>query len=126
MLDGILYSTSLVTQSGVGTGLRSASLQPSSLLLYTAGGAPIASSFNIDVEIGTARIYSQKADGSCIPIQIGSVSVFPIQNGEYITIDDLNRLFNINMTTIKLSKGVANTWLGLNADREIIYNTAPS
>jgi len=126
MLDGILYATRYNTQSGSGATLRSATVQPSYLQLYTAGGTPVTSSFTIDVQSGISRLYSQKAGGECIPIQIGSASIAPIQNDEYITIDDFNQLFNINMTTVRLNKGTINKYLYLDASKNITYVDAPA
>jgi len=59
-------------------------------------------------------------------IYIGDTAAGAQGKGEYILIDDYNQLFDINMTTIKLSKGTANAWLTLNANKEIVYNVAPT
>jgi len=58
-----------------------------------------------------------------IPIYIGR---YAAGNAEYIMVNDAAQLFDINTTTIKLSKGQASKWLALNANREIEYLDPPS
>ena len=57
-----------------------------------------------------------------IPINIGCQGT-PIYDlhGEYITVDDWNQRFTINMTKTKFNKGTANKYLYLDANKEISY-----
>jgi hypothetical protein len=61
-----------------------------------------------------------------IPIRIGSISSSLNRHGENILIDDYNRIFDINFTDIKLSKGIPSKWLALDADKKIIYLDTPT
>lgn len=61
-----------------------------------------------------------------VPIRIGSASSSLNRHGENILIDDYNRIFDINFTDIKLSKGTPSKWLALDADKKIIYLDTPT
>lgn len=125
LLDGTMYASAFKAQSGSGTSVKQINVAANVLTMYaTVVGNSYAGV--MDIVSGTYRIYSQNAAGNCLPIQIGSASVWPIQNDEYITIDDANQLFNINMTTVRLNKGTALKYLYLDASKNITYVDAPS
>jgi len=60
-----------------------------------------------------------------LPVVIGALSGTHI-NGEYISINDSARLFKINTTNIELTKGIANKWISLDANKNIMYNDPPA
>lgn len=88
--------------------------------------------YNIGATLGLSPsqflIQATRGDGLdiSIPILIGASGIGLGINGEHILVDDNSQLFDINMTTIKLSKGTANKWLGLDVNKEIVYNDPPT
>jgi len=70
-----------------------------------------------------ALIYTNDGYSHTKPILIGDIG---INHSENIVIDDSARIFKINMTNINLSKGTANKWLSLDANKNVVYNNAPS
>ena len=60
------------------------------------------------------------------PIYIGDLTNTGNYHGENILVDDYNRLFSINMTTVRLNKGTALKYLYLDASKNITYVDAPS
>jgi hypothetical protein len=63
---------------------------------------------------------------SSTPITVGSIVGTGGQNNEYIKIDDNNRLFEINMTNIKLTKGTPSKWLSIDGSGFVVYNDPPA
>jgi hypothetical protein len=123
-LDGMLEVTAINTANSI-------------LTEYVSGLTPNYLSFdygytgyNITAKISLSptqlEIQALRGNGldTAIPIVIGGFA--GNTNNEHIIIDDDNQLFDINMTTIKLSKGTASKWLSLDVNKEITYNDPPT
>lgn len=111
-LDGGFIATSLRSQLGSSL----SSLGPASLNIRNGSDAWIEIASNVMHLHGDGGLAS-------VPIIIGDGKLQ--FNSEYLTIDDYNRLFDINMSTIKLSKGIPSKWLALDSSRNIVYMDAP-
>lgn len=70
---------------------------------------------------GSTYLYAEDAitGKASLPLYIGDK--LARYNGEYILIDDLHKIFDINMTDIRLNKGMASKALALDANKKITY-----
>lgn len=61
------------------------------------------------------------------PVYIGAANNMSGEDyhNEYITIDDYNRLFEINMTNVKLTKGTASKYYGTDVNKNLVPMTDP-
>jgi len=107
-----------------------------SILAYNGFGnysTPVGKNAEVSVfanSTGTEVILRSRDITSAIgiPIRIGhdpDITGVGYHN-ESIIIDDYNRLFNIDMTTVRLNKGTALKYLYLDASKNITYVDAPA
>lgn len=114
-LDGSLYARGLHTRITSNTGESLSG--DGSILLLDANNV-----FTISTNGNETSIYGLKS-GVKTPIYIGQTSLL---TDDGLVINPNTNLFDINLTTIKLSKGTALKYLYLDASKNITYVDAPA
>jgi hypothetical protein len=79
----------------------------------------------IEVVSGAFSIFAINVNtSSAAPVVIGDLAAS--YNNEYISVNDTLQIFEVNMTDIKFTKGVASKWLALDANNKISYQDPPA
>ncbi|MFZ4523776.1 MAG: hypothetical protein ACOYNC_18885 [Bacteroidales bacterium] len=127
MLDGWFYSTgstfgnSSINNTSVSTGGLA--------ILNYVSSKPNYFAVETDKTSGENRISAHRElTGSShvsLPIKIGDYTTVYGRVNEHIIVDPASQLFDVNMSTIRLSKGTAGKFLQLNGNKDITYVDPP-
>ena len=128
MLDGWFYSTgstfgnSSINNTSVSTGGLA--------ILNYVSSKPNYFAVETDKTSGENRISAHReltgSSHTSLPIKIGDYTTAYGRVNEHIIVDPANQRFDVNMTTIRLSKGEVGKYLQLNGNKDITYVDPPA